>query len=123
MFRSLYICGPPGTGKTFIARRLAAVIAGGKERVEFVQFQLNCPALQPTFAVTLGPQVAEVAALRADPPLRALARDGNLASIRALSPSTAGTLDATLARIGHRGPGEAELCSPTFSENPTMQRE
>jgi hypothetical protein len=59
-------------------------------------------------------------ALRNDPPLRALATEGNLASIRALSPHTAGLLDAAIARIGHRGPGEAELASPAFGDNPAM---
>jgi nucleoside-diphosphate-sugar epimerase len=59
-------------------------------------------------------------ALRDDPPLCALAREGNLASIRALSPNTAGLLDGSVARIGHRGPGEAELASPMFGDNPAM---
>ena len=58
--------------------------------------------------------------LRSDPPLWALAREGNVASIRALSPDTAGILDAAVARIGHRGPGEAELASTMFSDNPAM---
>lgn len=66
-------------------------------------------------------QTAELAsALRADPPLCALAAEGNLASIRALSPKTAATLDAVVARIGHRGPGEAELASKTFADDPSM---
>ncbi|OSC29320.1 hypothetical protein B8W69_09990 [Mycobacterium vulneris] len=60
------------------------------------------------------------AALRADPPLCALAQEGNLASIRALSPKTAAVVDAAVARIGHRGPGEAELASATFADDPTM---
>ncbi len=60
------------------------------------------------------------AALRADPPLRALAEEGNLASIRALSPTTAAAVDAAVARIGHRGPGEAELASTTFADDPTI---
>jgi nucleoside-diphosphate-sugar epimerase len=59
-------------------------------------------------------------ALRNDPPLRALAASGNLASIRALSPHTAGLLDAAIDRIGHRGPGETELASPAFSDDPAM---
>lgn len=64
---------------------------------------------------------AELASLlRGDPPLHGLARDGNLASIRALSPSTAAAVDAALDRIGHRGPGDAELASPTFRDNPAM---
>jgi nucleoside-diphosphate-sugar epimerase len=58
--------------------------------------------------------------LRNDPPLCALAWEGNLASVRALSPNTAGALDDAVARIGHRGPGEAELASSTFSDDPVM---
>jgi nucleoside-diphosphate-sugar epimerase len=66
-------------------------------------------------------QTAELAAaLRGDPPLSALAREGNVGSIRALSPDTAGALDAAVARIGHRGPGEAELASPVFGDDPAM---
>lgn len=66
-------------------------------------------------------EIAELAsALRADPPLCGLAAEGNLASIRALSPKTAATVDAVVARIGHRGPGEAELASTTFADDPTM---
>src|SRR5205085_9260741 len=64
-------------------------------------------------------EIAELATvLRADPPLGALARDGNLDSIRALSPTTAAALDAAVARIGHRGPGEAELASTVFFDDP-----
>lgn len=66
-------------------------------------------------------EIAELAAaLRADPPLRALGADGNLASIRALSPKTAAAVDDAVARIGHRGPGEAELAATTFADDPTM---
>ncbi|BBX96517.1 NAD-dependent epimerase/dehydratase family protein [Mycobacterium lacus] len=67
---------------------------------------------------------AEAAALatvlRADPPLVGLAREGNLASVRALSPATAAAVDAAIARIGHRGPGEAELANPTFGDDPAL---
>ena len=66
-------------------------------------------------------ETAELAAvLRGDPPLCALAREGNVGSIRALSPITAGALDAAVARIGHRGPGEAELASAVFGDDPAM---
>jgi nucleoside-diphosphate-sugar epimerase len=66
-------------------------------------------------------EIAELtAALRGDPPLRAMAQEGNLASIRALSPATAGLLDAAISRIGHRGPGEAELASRVYSDDPAM---
>lgn len=66
-------------------------------------------------------ETAQLAAvLRADPPLCALAQEGNLASIRALSPTTAAAVDAAVARVGHRGPGEAELASPTYADDPAM---
>jgi hypothetical protein len=66
-------------------------------------------------------EIAELtAALRGDPPLRAMAQEGNLASIRALSPATTGLLDAAISRIGHRGPGEAELASRVYSDDPAM---
>jgi len=60
------------------------------------------------------------AALRADAPVRALAGQGNLASIRALSPDTAAALDAAVARLAHRGPGEAELASQMFGDEPSL---
>jgi NAD dependent epimerase/dehydratase family len=60
------------------------------------------------------------AALRTDPTLFSLAREGNVTALRALSPHTAAALDAAIAQIGHRGPGEAELASPTFSDDPAM---
>jgi hypothetical protein len=60
------------------------------------------------------------AMLRADPPLCGMAREGNLASVRALSPTTAAAVDAAVARIGHRGPGEAELANPMFGDDPAL---
>ncbi|OBH88437.1 NAD-dependent epimerase/dehydratase family protein [Mycobacterium sp. E2733] len=66
-------------------------------------------------------KTAELAAvLRADPPLCALAQEGNLASIRALSPTTAAAVDTAVARVAHRGPGEAELASQTYADDPAM---
>ena len=50
----------------------------------------------------------------------ALAREGNLASVSALSPNAAAALAAAVAQIGHRGPGEAELANPTFGDDPAM---
>ncbi|OBK10332.1 NAD-dependent epimerase/dehydratase family protein [Mycobacterium asiaticum] len=58
--------------------------------------------------------------LRADSTLCALAREGNVDSIRALSPAAAAALDAALAQLGHRGRGEAELASPAFSDEPGL---
>jgi nucleoside-diphosphate-sugar epimerase len=58
--------------------------------------------------------------LRGDAPLCALAREGNVASVRALSPNAAAALDTAVARVAHRGPGEAELASPMFGDDPAM---
>lgn len=63
---------------------------------------------------------ALAAVLRADPELFALARHADLDSVRALPPATAAVMDATLARIAHRGPGDVELANPTFGDDPTM---
>ncbi|MHA7652549.1 Rossmann-fold NAD(P)-binding domain-containing protein [Mycobacterium sp. ML4] len=66
-------------------------------------------------------QTAALAALlRADPTLCALAADGNVGSIRALSPAAAAALDAAVATVGHRGRGEAELASPAFGDDPGL---
>lgn len=63
---------------------------------------------------------ALAALLRRNPPLLTLAQEGDVAGLRALSPPTAAVLDAAVARIGHRGPGEAELASPVFADRPDM---
>ncbi len=66
-------------------------------------------------------EIASLAAvLRGDESLCALALDGNVTSLRALSPDAAAALDAAVARIGHRGPGEAELANPAFADDPAM---
>jgi nucleoside-diphosphate-sugar epimerase len=58
--------------------------------------------------------------LRGDARISALAREGNLASVRALSANAADAVTAAVAQIGHRGPGEAELANPTFGDDPAM---
>lgn len=66
-------------------------------------------------------ETAELSAiLRADPPLCALAEQGNVGSIRALSPQAAAALDAAVIQLAHRGPGEAELAGPTFGDDPGL---
>jgi hypothetical protein len=71
-----------------------------------------------------GRVTGEIAALAevllADPRVWALARDGDLDGIRRLSPSIAAAVDAAVARIAHRGPGEAELANQMFGDNPAM---
>ncbi|OBI88790.1 NAD(P)H-binding protein [Mycobacterium sp. 1245805.9] len=95
---------------------------------------MTAAALEPTRAASrvaglgvimesarIAAETAELAAaLRSDPPLCALAAEGNIGSIRALSPDTAAALDTAVDRIGHRGPGEAELASAVFSDDPAM---
>ncbi|WP_343602723.1 NAD-dependent epimerase/dehydratase family protein [Mycobacterium sp.] len=64
--------------------------------------------------------VALADVLRGDPRALQLAAHGDVDGVRALSPRTAGAVDAALARIGHRGPGEAELANPTFGDDPAL---
>jgi hypothetical protein len=52
--------------------------------------------------------------------MRALAKEGDLISVRTLSPNGAAALAAVVAQIAHRGPGEAELANPTFGDDPAM---
>jgi nucleoside-diphosphate-sugar epimerase len=58
--------------------------------------------------------------LRGDQLMRTLAKEGDLISVRTLSPTGAAALSAALVQIGHRGPGEAELANPTFIDDPAM---
>ncbi|OBA79060.1 hypothetical protein A9W99_21430 [Mycobacterium sp. 1164966.3] len=63
---------------------------------------------------------AFAATLRANPQLMALACSGDVDGVRVLFPHAARALDAALTRIGHRGPGEAELAQPAFEDDPAM---
>ncbi|TQK69377.1 PEP-utilizing enzyme [Nocardioides sp. SLBN-35] len=56
--------------------------------------------------------------LRGDDHLLKLAGEGDVEALRAASPSFAAALDAQLAVMGHRGPGECELANPSFSDRP-----
>lgn len=58
--------------------------------------------------------------LRDQPALVALARQGEVAALREASPSFAAALDAQLALMGHRGPGECELENASFSDRPAQ---
>lgn len=58
--------------------------------------------------------------LRDDPRLVALARQGDVDALRAASPAFGAALDAELALMGHRGPGECELENPSFSDRPAQ---
>jgi phosphohistidine swiveling domain-containing protein len=67
---------------------------------------------------------AEVAGLamrlRTDEDLRSLAASGDLTALRARFPEFATALDESLGRIGHRGPGEAELLHRPFVQGPEL---
>jgi nucleoside-diphosphate-sugar epimerase len=58
--------------------------------------------------------------LRSDRLMRVLASEGDVVSMRTLSPNGAAALAAAITEIGHRGPGEAELANPTFADDPAM---
>jgi phosphohistidine swiveling domain-containing protein len=54
--------------------------------------------------------------LAADDELRALAGWGDLDAVRTHHPEFAAAFDEILTRLGHRGPGEAELSNETFAK-------
>ncbi|NNH74254.1 NAD-dependent epimerase/dehydratase family protein [Nocardia uniformis] len=65
--------------------------------------------------------VERLAALcRKDAGLHEVARSGDVAAAREKSPEFAKALDAELATMGHRGPGECELINPTFGDRPEL---
>jgi phosphohistidine swiveling domain-containing protein len=66
-------------------------------------------------------EVAALAALlRADEELRALAEWGDVEAVRVRFPDFGTAFDAAVERVGHRGPGEAELSSRTFADRPEL---
>jgi nucleoside-diphosphate-sugar epimerase len=58
--------------------------------------------------------------LRADPRLWEVARDGDVDRFCTWSPPAAAAFRAAVARLAHRGPGEAELANPTFGDDPAI---
>ena len=69
----------------------------------------------------IGTTTSSLAALiRDDPQLCALALDGDLNGISALSPTIGAAFAAAVSRIGHRGPGEVELANLMFGDDPAM---
>jgi len=69
---------------------------------------------------TFGEVAALAALLRADEELRALAEWGDVEAVRVRFPEFAAAFDAAVERVGHRGPGEAELSSRTFADRPAL---
>jgi nucleoside-diphosphate-sugar epimerase len=61
---------------------------------------------------------ALAALIRNDRQLCKLALDGDLDGVNALSRTIAAAFNAAVARIGHRGPGEIELASLMFGDDP-----
>ncbi|GAB2680735.1 PEP-utilizing enzyme [Nocardia goodfellowii] len=92
-----------------------AVHARGKNAAEVPIDLRRLESAKPMLAVE---RLAEIC--RADPDLRALARAGDVAAARARSSAFAAALDAELAEIAHRGPGECELINPTFGDKPAL---
>lgn len=69
--------------------------------------------------VSISSQIASLArVLRAFPYARKALEDGDMAAARAGAPMLATAFDTTLAHVGHRGPGAAELAASTLSDRP-----
>jgi len=56
--------------------------------------------------------------LRAFPYARTALEDGDMAAARTAAPMLATAFDSTLAHVGHRGPGAAELAARVLSDRP-----
>ena len=84
----------------------------------------HIPMPQPAAMTSTGHLAAETAALagwlRADSGLRELAATGDLTALRAASAGFGAAFDAAVQRVGHRGPGEAELASPVIADAPDL---
>lgn len=69
----------------------------------------------------VGARTSSLAALiRDDPQLCALALDGDLDGISALSPTIGAAFTAAVAGIRHRGPGEVELANLMIGDDPAI---
>ncbi|WP_309240788.1 PEP-utilizing enzyme [Nocardia sp. BSTN01] len=60
------------------------------------------------------------AVCREEPAVHEAARAGDVALARSRSARFAQALDAELAVVGHRGPGECEFLNPTFGDRPEL---
>jgi nucleoside-diphosphate-sugar epimerase/phosphohistidine swiveling domain-containing protein len=58
--------------------------------------------------------------LRAHPYARAALETGDVAAARTAAPMLATAFDATLAHVGHRGPGAADLAASVLSDRPDV---
>ncbi|HYZ69439.1 MAG TPA: PEP-utilizing enzyme, partial [Mycobacterium sp.] len=73
-------------------------------------------------AESLGAVHRLAAAARENPTLSAVLSSPNcgLEALEMLAPDFHSALRTELARIGHRGPGEVEMSSPSFADNPDL---
>jgi len=73
----------------------------------------------PTRSGRIGAELASLAGvLRAHPYVQASVDAGEVGAARKAAPMFAKVFDRTLARIGHRGPGETELATVVFADRP-----
>jgi nucleoside-diphosphate-sugar epimerase len=84
----------------------------------------HCLLPQPAAMTSTGHLAAETAALaellRGDDRLRELAVAGDITALRACSARFGAAYDQAVARVGHRGPGEAELANPVLADDPAQ---
>ena len=77
---------------------------------------------QPAAMTSTGHLAGETAALaellRADDNLRRLVSVGDVDAMRRAAPVFTAAFDAAVRRVGHRGPGEAELANPVIADEP-----
>ncbi len=98
---------------------LGAVIEAALSRLARRTQPLTPHPAAMTSTSHLAVEIAALAgSLRTDRRLRELAMSGDLAALRSWSGGFSAMFDAAVARVGHRGPGEAELANPVIADEP-----
>lgn len=100
------------------AASIGVMMTGAATAVHKGEVKINLERLESARPMLA---VERLAALcRKDAGLHEVARSGDVAAAREKSPEFAKALDAELAKVGHRGPGECELINPTFGDRPEL---
>jgi nucleoside-diphosphate-sugar epimerase len=98
---------------------LGVVIEAALSRVARRQLPLLPHPAAMTSTSHLASETAALAgSLRNDHRLRELAMSGDLAALKSWSGGFSAMFDAAVARVGPRGPGEAELANPVVADEP-----